>query len=133
MRHSVELLRDARPDLAGKSSHEILTKHAKEVEELAANIRLSETGGQVRRDIERVAPSTAGETVLNIGGVETKVAASPKTTKVVGVVPRDVKPGRMVKDVRALGYSFDLMQPDVSAGELNSIAKDIEAIAKGTP
>jgi hypothetical protein len=98
----------------------------KTVEDIEREIILTERGGQVRRDIERLAPSL-GETSTRIyvGGVETRAVVSPKASKFIGVLPRDVKSGNIKADVEQLGYAFDVLNVEAKSADLKSLAEDI--------
>lgn len=94
------------------------------IEEIEEDIILSEKGGQVRRDIERLTANEDGAlTKIHIGASEVEVIVSPKGTKVFGVLPKDIKPSTMEKELKDLGYDFEIMWIDIDSKELKDIAK----------
>ncbi|MDT0346404.1 pre-toxin TG domain-containing protein [Streptomyces litchfieldiae] len=106
------------------------------VEEIEAEIARSERGGQVRRDMERLVPVAGDDptgratrfTDIFIGGVSTPVWVSPRRTKIFGVVPRDVRPGRMVEDLRALGYDFEILGLPITQRQLTEAAATLTKV-----
>ena len=86
----------------------------------------SEQGGQVRRDIERLAPNADGGLPrIVIGTEETQVRISPTKTKIFGVLPKDVPVGTMEQDLRQLGYSFEVLGMNVTQQQLVDLTQSL--------
>jgi len=101
----------------------------KTLEDIEKEFHLTELGGQVRRDIERAAPSEGQtSTKFLVDNVETNVIVSPRGTRVVGVLPTDVKSKSMIKDLRGLDYTFDVLNIDIKQNELETLAKELSDI-----
>jgi hypothetical protein len=84
------------------------------VESIMKEVQLTELGGQVRRDIERLADST-----IMIGSTKMPVKVSPKTTKFFGVIPNDAKADTITKQLADNGITnFEVLGANMSAGEL---------------
>ncbi len=64
-------------------------------------------------------------TTILIDGVPTEVIGSSKTTKGVGVLPSDVKPGRMAAAFKSEGLSFEAMNIKIKSKELEALAEDL--------
>jgi len=91
------------------------------VESIMKEVKLTEHGGQVRRDIERLADSA-----IMIGGEKINVQVSPKTTKFFGVIPSDVKAEIITKQLAENGITnFEVIGVGLSAGELKRAAKQL--------
>ncbi|WP_405243170.1 pre-toxin TG domain-containing protein [Lentisalinibacter salinarum] len=105
------------------------TTVTKTLDDVLAEITLTERGGQIMRDFERLGASV-GETadaltVLNVSGRDLKVRISRRWTRFVGVLPSGFSRGRMQRDLQALGYAFEIMGMPISARSLRSIAADL--------
>ena len=121
-RSRVARARRAGQHLPREPAEEVLLKIEREV-------NLNERGGQVMRDVERLHPNeSAASTTLLIGEVETQVFASPKTTKFFGVLPKDVRPGKLEQDLRALGYKFEVLGVNIKAAELVELAQSLRLL-----
>lgn len=96
------------------------TSFTKTIEDIEKEIILSEKGGQVRRDMERLHDST-----IKIAGVETEIIVTPQKTKIFGVVPKDVRVGTMEQELKSLGYKFEVLGIDVTQSDLQKLAKEI--------
>lgn len=91
------------------------------VESIMKEVKLSELGGQVRRDIERLADSS-----IMIGALKVPVKVSPKTTKFFGVLPNDVKAATITQQLVDAGVSnFEVIGVNLSQGELKSASKQL--------
>ena len=89
------------------------------LDKIEREIALSEQGGQVRRDIERLDINEDGSVaVIQVGEDFLPVRISPKQTKVFGVLPKDVKPGNMEQQLQGLGYNFEVLGMNVTQKEL---------------
>jgi hypothetical protein len=91
------------------------------VESIMKEVKLSELGGQVRRDIERLADST-----IMIGSTKISVKVSPKTTKFFGVIPNDVKADTITKQLADNGITnFEVLGMNLSEGELKRASNQL--------
>ncbi len=91
------------------------------VESIMKEVQLSELGGQVRRDIERLADST-----IMIGSTKMPVKVSPKTTKFFGIIPNDVKADTITKQLTDNGITnFEVLGMNTSAGELKRASNQL--------
>ena len=89
------------------------------LDDIEKEIVLSEKGGQVRRDFERLHENADGSLAkLMVGTEEMTVRVSPTKTKIFGVLPKDVGIGTMEQDLRALGYDFEVLGMNVTEKEL---------------
>ena len=113
-----DILRDLR-DRAAKTGGPPVTKT---VEDIEREVILSEKGGQVRRDIERL--TTSGK--VFIGGVETGIELSPRTTTFRGVLPKDVRSGSIERELAGQGFVFEALKLDVKQSDLAAIAEELE-------
>ena len=68
-----------------------------------------------------------------MGGVESPAIVSPRATKVIGVLPADVKPGNLTADLRQLGYAFDVLHVEATAADLANLAADLAKLAVPPP
>ncbi|MGZ3742933.1 MAG: pre-toxin TG domain-containing protein [Pseudobdellovibrionaceae bacterium] len=96
------------------------------LEEVQKEILLTEKGGQVQRDIERL-----HESEIFVGGMELAVEVSPKKTKFFGVLPQDVNSSLVEKELKDLGYNFERVGVDLSSRDLKAIAEEIAKGGKG--
>lgn len=97
----------------------------KTIEDIEKEIILSEKGGQIRRDLERLHESS-----IKIAGVLTPVNVSPQKTKFFGVVPQGVKYGNMETELKSQGYKFEFLGIKISFTDLQKAADEI---LKATP
>jgi hypothetical protein len=103
-----------------------------------------ELGGQVRKTIERLdvsvdpAEGATGNipTRIRLNGEEVNVVGVSGSTKVTGVLPSDVRPGKikdaLTKPVKegGQGLNFDIMKMDITAKEIEDLAVEISEAAK---
>ncbi|MBF6485660.1 pre-toxin TG domain-containing protein [Nocardia otitidiscaviarum] len=93
----------------------------------------TELGGQVRRDIERLAAGTTGASQLRIADQTVPISFSPVQTKFFGVVPRDL-PRRTIRSLeRQLGaqsVTFEILGVDISGTDLTAIADRLRPLAE---
>jgi vacuolar-type H+-ATPase subunit H len=91
------------------------------VESIMKEVQLTELGGQVRRDIERLADSS-----IMIGSTKIPVKVSPKTTKFFGIIPNDIKADTITKQLVDNGITnFEVLGMNMSAGELKRASKKL--------
>lgn len=103
----------------------------KTLEEVEREIALSERGGQVRRDIERLAANADGTLAqIRIGADTVPVQLSPTRTKFFGLLPRDVNPSLIERELRDGGFAFELIGVDINQRDLKSIAAKLRPLAE---
>lgn len=89
----------------------------------------SEQGGQIRRDVERLAENEDGTpAMLFIGTTPTPVRISPTGTKFFGVLPKNVRPGNMERDLQRLGYRFEVLGMNVTDKELIELSQNLQSL-----
>jgi hypothetical protein len=97
------------------------------LDSIEREIVLSEEGGQVRRDIERLVQNADGTPAhVWIGEDLLPVKVSPKHTKVFGVLPRDIRPGNMEEQLKGLGYNFEVLGMNVTQKELVDLSTGLK-------
>ena len=114
-----ELREEAR--LAGKPFNTTL-------DELIRTYKRSEAGGQIRRDIERLAGAD-----IRIGNVATEIVFSPTKTKFFGVVPAGLDASLMARlrsQLEAEKVTFELLAAEVTTGELNTAESQLMQLAE---
>lgn len=98
---------------------------------------LSERGGQIRRDIERLAAGTGGGTTLQVGSEQLQVVFSPTRTKFFGVIPRGVSTATIERELQDLKVTYEILGANATTSELNRVAKQLvphaEALAAAAP
>lgn len=102
----------------------------KSVEDVEKEMIQSELGGQVRRDIERLADAGSGLTKIRIGTEEIAVRMSPTRTKFFGVLPQDVGAGTIEAQLKAGGYSYEILGVDIKSAKLKQIAAELKPLAE---
>ncbi|MGF7213219.1 hypothetical protein GGE65_007856 [Skermanella aerolata] len=96
------------------------------IEEVEREVALSELGGQVRRDIERLADGAT----IRVGAGTTPVRISPTRTKFFGVLPRDVNPSLIERELRDGGFNFEIVGVDINQRDLRTIADRLRPAAE---
>jgi hypothetical protein len=103
----------------------------KTLEEVEREVALSERGGQVRRDIERLSENADGTLAeLRIGADLIPVRLSPIRTKFFGVLPGDVRTTLLERELRAAGFTFEIVGVDIKQKDLKSIAEGLKPLAE---
>ncbi|GGM77150.1 hypothetical protein GCM10012275_54740 [Longimycelium tulufanense] len=101
----------------------------KKLDDVMKEYALSERGGQVRRDIERLAEATAGTSKIRVGSQEIPVRFSPTKTKFFGVVPRDLS-AKTIKTLEgqlaAEKVTYEILGLDITASTLKQIAAKLK-------
>lgn len=105
-------------------------KYTRTIEQIEKEYILSEKGGQVRRDIERLGIGTAGPTEIRIGAETFDVRISPTKTKFFGVVPKGVNAKTIEKQLSNEGVTYEILGVDISAKDLKSIASELVSLAE---
>ena len=97
------------------------------IETVLGEISLSELGGQISRDMNRLAPNAVGSgspaaTTLRIAG-ETRQATLGRRVRFFGVVPGGFNTSGITRELRRLGYNFDIMPMPITARQINDAAR----------
>ena len=104
-------------------------KYTKSIDDVEKEYTLSERGGQVRRDIERLGASTKGPSQIRIGAETFTVQMSPANTKFFGIVPKGVNTKNIEKQLIRENVTFEILGVDINAKDLKSTAEDMEDLA----
>lgn len=99
--------------------------YARTVDDVMKEFALSERGGQVRRDIERLAADTSGSTKLRVGTQEMAVEFSPTRTKFFGVIPKGVRSATIEAQLAAEKVMYEILGVDLTSSQLDDIAKKL--------
>lgn len=120
-----DIWRDARTAAQEKG-----VPYTKTIEEIEREVILTERGGQVRRDIERLSPGNGGALPgIRIGSDLVPVKISPTKTKFFGILPKDARRSLIESELRAGGFNFEIIGVDVTQRELKSIAEEMVPLA----
>jgi hypothetical protein len=101
--------------------------------EVLADIRFSEKGGQVRRDVERLYEDVSGRAARIFVGDLPKavpVRISPTRTKFFGVLPADVSPTTIQSTLQGLGYNFEVIRAGITSRDLKLISDELTPLAE---
>lgn len=100
------------------------------VEQIEREVALSERGGQIRRDIERLDQNVDGSlATIHVGGVASPVRISPTRTKFFGILPRDVRRTLIESDLRAERFNFEIIGVDINQRDLREAADRMVSLA----
>lgn len=97
----------------------------KTLDEVEKEYALSELGGQVRRDIERLFGAQ-----IRVGTEIFKTTLSPTRTKFFGVLPRDVRAATIEKQLKESGFSYEIIGADIKAKDLAAIGEKLKPLAE---
>jgi hypothetical protein len=95
-------------------------------------IRFAEEGGQVRRDVERLAETSRTKPAkIFVGDLPDAIPVriSPTRTKFIGVVPADVDQVGLREAVQKLGYSFEVIGTALSSRQWKEAGRLLEQFA----
>jgi hypothetical protein len=119
-----DVWRDQREEALAKGK-----EYTKTIDDVEKEYVLSERGGQVRRDIERLGASTKGPAQIRIGAETFTVQMSPTKTKFFGIVPKGVNTKNIEKQLAREGASYEILGVDINTKDLKSIAEEMEDLA----
>ncbi len=103
----------------------------KTLDEVMGEVALSERGGQIRRDIERLSENADGTLAeIRVGTDLISVRMSPNRTKFFGVLPRDVPTSLIERELREGGFTFEIIGVDINQRDLRSIADRLRPLAE---
>jgi len=105
-------------------------RYTKTIEDVEKEFALSELGGQVRRDIERLAEGTTGSARIRVGTQQFTVRMSPTKTKFFGVLPRDVPSSLIEQQLKESRFAFEILGVDIKADALKKIAASLQPLAE---
>jgi len=100
--------------------------YTKSLEDVMKEYSQSELGGQVRRDVERLADNAR----IRVGTQELGVRISPTKTKFFGVLPKDVRASTIEAELKASGFTYEILGVDISASKLKDIAGSLQPLAE---
>ncbi len=100
------------------------------IDDVQREIAQSERGGQVRRDIERLAANADGTLAeIRVGSELVPARISPTQSKFFGVLPRDVRRSNIERQLRDSNFNFEIIGVDISQRDLQSIASELVDLA----
>lgn len=102
----------------------------KSIEDVEKEYVLSERGGQVRRDIERLSESDSGLVRIQVAGQAVRVRMSPTKTKFFGVLPRDVRAATIERQLKESGFAHEILGVDIKSSTLKEIAAKLKPLAE---
>jgi hypothetical protein len=89
-------------------------KVTKTLEQLKKEIKLTEVGGQIRADVERLS-----EMPVFINSVEVKLKVGPRSTRWFGVLPKDVKGDFLRQAIKDAGIpNVEILGLDITQKQL---------------
>ncbi|MEU4711631.1 pre-toxin TG domain-containing protein [Nocardia salmonicida] len=97
----------------------------KALNEVEKEYALSELGGQVRRDIERLSDAQ-----IRVGTETFKTTLSATRTKFFGILPRDVRAATIEKQLKESGFSYEIIGADIKAKDLAAIGEKLKPLAE---
>jgi hypothetical protein len=98
----------------------------KTVEDVEKEYALSERGGQVRRDVERLADGAK----IQVGTQTLPVRISPTRTKFFGVLPKDVAPATIEQQLKDSGFTYEILGVNLRSSDLKDIAAKLQPLAQ---
>lgn len=98
----------------------------KTLDEVEKEYALSELGGQVRRDVERLANGAQ----IRVGTETFDVAISPTRTKFFGILPRDVRAATIEKQLKESGFNYEIIGVDIKSKSLAAIGEKLQPLAE---
>lgn len=101
----------------------------KKIEDVEKEYALSELGGQVRRDVERLAAGTSGLASIRVGTQTFKVRISPTKTKFFGVLPGDVRAATIEQQLKDSGFAYEILGVGMKASALKDVAAKLQPYA----
>lgn len=102
----------------------------KTLEDVEKEYALSELGGQVRRDIERLGADEGGLARIRVAGQEIAARISPTRTKFFGVLPKDVRAGTIEAQLKEGGFAYEILGVDIKSAALKDVAAKLQPLAE---
>lgn len=100
--------------------------YKKTIEDVEKEFIQTEWGGQVRRDIERL----ADDATIKIGGQDYVVKLSPTKTKFFGVLPKDVNASAIEAQLKENKFAYEILGVDVTSAKLKDMAASMKSLAE---
>lgn len=98
----------------------------KTLDEVEKEYALSELGGQIRRDVERLADGAR----IRVGTEAFNVTISTTRTKFFGVLPRDVRSATVEKQLQESGFNYEIIGADINSKDLTAISEKLKPLAE---
>jgi hypothetical protein len=108
-------------------------KYNKKIEDVEKEVAMSERGGQVRRDVERLSEDVYGvPAMVFIGDMPNPVPVriSPTRTRFFGLLPKDASRTTIERQLMEGGFSFEILGVDMTSGQLKGISEKLSPIAE---
>jgi hypothetical protein len=102
----------------------------KSLSDVQKEYALSERGGQIRRDVERLAEGDGGLARIRVAGQTLPVRISPTKTKFFGVLPRDVGATTIERELKESGFAYEILGVDIKAARLKEVAEKLKPLAE---
>jgi hypothetical protein len=102
----------------------------KSLSDVEKEYALSERGGQIRRDVERLAEGGGGLARIRVAGQAMPVRISPTRTKFFGVLPRDVGAATIERELKESGFAYEILGVDIKAARLKEISEKLKPLAE---
>lgn len=100
------------------------------LDDIEREVALSERGGQIRRDIERLTENADGTLAqIRVGASLLPVRLSPTRTKFFGILPKDVNRSIIERELRASGFNFEIVGVDITQRNLRDAASEMVSLA----
>jgi hypothetical protein len=87
---------------------------------------LSERGGQVRRDVERLADGAN----IRVGTQTLPVRISPTRTKFFGILPKDVAASTIEQQLKDSGFAYEILGVNLRSKDLKDIGAKLQPLAQ---
>lgn len=100
--------------------------YKKMIEDVEKEFIQTEWGGQVRRDIERL----ADDATVKIGGQDYVVKLSPTRTKFFGVLPKDVNASAIEAQLKENKFAYEILGVDVTSTKLKDMAASMKSLSE---
>lgn len=97
----------------------------KTLDDVEKEYALSELGGQVRRDVERLTDAE-----VRVGTETFPVTISPTRTKFFGVLPRDVRAATIEKELKEAGFNYEIIGADIRSKDLVAAGDKLKPLAE---
>lgn len=98
----------------------------KTLDDVEKEYALSELGGQVRRDVERLSDGAQ----VRLGTETFGVSISPTRTKFFGVIPKDLRATTIEKQLKESGFSHEILGADIKSKDLAVIGERLKPLAE---
>lgn len=115
--------------MPGLSTDELLRTRGDEIKAIMRDLH-GQDMGQIRKGFERLMPGADETTVtILIDGKPTRVLASSKTTRAIGIAPSDVSIQQTIQNLMDQGLQLEAHEIGITAQELEALARQLRAEA----